>query len=164
VIEHLPEIIQVCLRPNPPRPLDAYCAGKEAELFNEFLKEQDEAAKKKVNRQIRRSRRKVATLLEELSLRTSRIQPMMKKLEGILSKMRQLEQYIAAGPTADYAEEDIGAMKQEFIGMQEMVLETPEQLEKRLRAVRAVFAQYEEAKRNLSSGIFVCKNSAKEES
>ncbi|MCX5633229.1 MAG: RNA polymerase sigma factor RpoD [Phycisphaerae bacterium] len=121
-------------------------------LFSEFLKEQDEAAKKKVNRQIRRNRRKVATLLEELSLRTSRIQPMMKKLEGILSKMRQLEQYIAAGPTADYIEEDIDAMKQEFIGMREMVFETPEQLEKRLRAVRAVFAQYEEAKRNLSSG------------
>jgi len=61
-------------------------------LFADFLKQQDETAKKKVIKQIRRSRRKVATLLEELSLRTSRIQPMMKKLEGILSKMRQLEQ------------------------------------------------------------------------
>jgi RNA polymerase primary sigma factor len=123
-----------------------------AKLFNEFLKEQDEAAKKKVMKQVRRNRRKVATLLEELSLRTSRIQPMMKKLEGILAKKRQLEQYIAAGPTADYIQEDIDAMKQEFNGLQEMVLETPEQLEKRLRAVRAVFAQYEEAKRLLASG------------
>jgi RNA polymerase primary sigma factor len=121
-------------------------------LFADFLKQQDETAKKKVIKQIRRSRRKVATLLEELSLRTSRIQPMMKKLEGILSKMRQLEQYIAAGPNADYIEEDIDAMKQEFNGLQEMVLETPEQLEKRLHAVRAVFAQYEETKRLLASG------------
>ena len=123
-----------------------------AKFFAEFLKEQDETAKKKVMRQIRRNRRKVATLLEELSLRTSRIQPMMKKLEGIISKMRQLEQYVAAGPTADYIQEDIDAMRQEFNGIQDMVFETPEQLEKRLRAVRAVFAQYEEAKRNLSSG------------
>ena len=121
-------------------------------LFADFLKQQDETAKKKVIKQIRRSRRKVATLLEELSLRTSRIQPMMKKLEGILSKMRQLEQYIAAGPNADYIEEDIDAMKQEFNGLQEMVLEIPEQLEKRLHAVRAVFAQYEETKRLLASG------------
>ena len=121
-------------------------------LFADFLKQQDETAKKRVIKQIRRSRRKVATLLEELSLRTSRIQPMMKKLEGILSKMRQLEQYIAAGPNADYIEEDIDAMKQEFNGLQEMVLETPEQLEKRLHAVRAVFAQYEETKRLLASG------------
>ncbi len=123
-----------------------------AKLFGEFLKGQDEAVKKKVTRQIRRNRRKVATLLEELSLRTSRIQPMMKKLEGILSKKRQLEQYIAAGPTADYTQEDIDTMKQEFHGMQDMVLETPDQLEKRLRAVRAVFTQYEHAKRQLSSG------------
>jgi RNA polymerase primary sigma factor len=123
-----------------------------AKLFADFLKEQDETAKKKVMRQLRRNRRKVATLLEELSLRTSRIQPMMKKLEGILSKMRQLEQHITAGPDADCPQEDIEAMKQEFNGLQEMVLETPEQLEKRLHAVRAVFAQYEETKRLLASG------------
>ncbi|MFA5292254.1 MAG: RNA polymerase sigma factor RpoD [Phycisphaerae bacterium] len=125
---------------------------KNVKLFSEYLQTQDETGKKKVARQLRRNRRKVATLLEELSLRTSRIQPMMKKLEGVLSKMRQLQQYIAAGPTADYMQEDIDAMKQEFNGMQDMVLETPEQLEKRLRAVRAVFSQYELAKRQLSSG------------
>lgn len=121
-------------------------------LFADFLKEQDETAKKKTMKQLRRNRRKIATMLEELSLRTSRIQPMMKKLEGILSKMRQLEQYITAGPNADYVREDIDAMKQEFSGLQEMVLETTEQLEKRLHAVRAVFAQYEETKRLLASG------------
>jgi len=123
-----------------------------AKLFADFLKEQDETAKKRSTRQLRWNRRKIATLLEELSLRTSRIQPMMKKLEGILSKMRQLEQYIAAGPTADYIQEDIDSMKQEFGGMQDMVLETPVQLEKRLHTTRAVFSQYEEAKRQLSSG------------
>jgi RNA polymerase primary sigma factor len=121
-------------------------------LFSDFLKEQDETAKKKTMKQLRRNRRKVATLLEELSLRTSRIQPMMKKLEGFLSKMRQLEQYITAGPNAEYIQEDIDAMRQEFIGMLDMVLETPDQLEKRSRAIRAVFAQYEETKRLLASG------------
>lgn len=121
-------------------------------LFAEFLNGPDEAAKKKAMKQIRRNRLKVATLLEELSLRTSRIQPMMKKLEGVLSKMHQVQRLIAAGPTADYAVEDLDAMKQEFSGLQDMILETPVQLEKRLRAVRAVFLQYEDAKRKLSSG------------
>jgi RNA polymerase primary sigma factor len=121
-------------------------------LFAEFLNGADEASKKRAMKQIRRNRLKVATLLEELSLRTSRIQPMMKKLEGVLSKMHQVQKLIAAGPTADYAVEDIDAMKQEFHGLQDMILETPEQLEKRLRAVRAVFLQYEDAKRKLSSG------------
>jgi len=125
---------------------------KNIKLFSQFLQTQDEIEKKRTAKQLRRNRIKIASLLEELSLRTSRIQPMMKKLEGVLAKMRQLQGYIAAGPTADYIQEDIDAMKQEFNGMQEMVLETPEQLEKRLRAVRAVFSQYELAKRQLSSG------------
>ena len=125
---------------------------KNVKLFAEYLNAQDETEKKKTAKQLRRNRRKVATLLEELSLRTSRIQPMMKKLEGILSKMHQLQQYITAGPNAEYIEEDIEAMKQEFDGLQEMALETPEQLEKRLHAVRTVFSQYELTKRLLSSG------------
>ncbi len=125
---------------------------KNRKLFAQYLGAQDEVEKKKAAKQLKRNRIKIASLLEELSLRTSRIQPMMKKLEGILSKIHQLIQYISAGPNADIIEEDIDAMKQEFNGMQDMVLETPEQLEKRLKAVRAVFAQYELAKRLLSSG------------
>ncbi|MDD5134816.1 MAG: RNA polymerase sigma factor RpoD, partial [Phycisphaerae bacterium] len=121
-------------------------------LFSEFSKIQDETEKKKAMKQLRRNRRKVATLLEELSLRTSRIQPMMKKLEGVLSKMRQVQANISVGVNDYYTQEDIEVMKQEFGGLQEIVLETPEQLEKRIHAVRAVFAQYEEGKRNLSSG------------
>jgi RNA polymerase primary sigma factor len=125
---------------------------KNRKLFAQYLGAQDEAEKKKAAKQLKRNRIKIASLLEELSLRTSRIQPMMKKLEGILSKIHQLLQYISAGPNAEIIDEDIDAMKQEFNGMQDMVLETPEQLEKRLKAVRAVFAQYELAKRLLSSG------------
>jgi RNA polymerase primary sigma factor len=103
-------------------------------------------------KQIHRNRRKTASLLEELSLRTSRIQPMMKKLQGIQQKMHQLQALIETGPTADYEPEDIEAMKQELQGLQELVLETPKQVDKRLRAVEAVYAQYEDAKRKLSGG------------
>lgn len=125
---------------------------KNIKLFSQYLQAQDEIEKKKSAKQLKYNRIKIASLLEELSLRTSRIQPMMKKLEGVLSKMRQLNQYILTGPNADYVQEDIDAMKQEYSGLQEMVLETPEQLERRLKAVRAVFSQYELAKRQLSSG------------
>ena len=103
-------------------------------------------------KQLHRNRRKVATLLEELSLRTSRIQPMMKKLQGIRRKMHQLEDIIAAGPNRDYAEEDIMVMKQELNGLGDIVMETPKQLDKHLRAIEAVYLQYEHAKRLLSGG------------
>ncbi len=106
---------------------------------------------KQLLKQIHRNRRKVATLLEELSLRTSRIQAMKDKLHGICRKMQQLQQIIERGASAEYTAEDIEAVKQELAGLQELVGETPRQLDKRLRAIERVFGQYEEAKRMLSS-------------
>jgi RNA polymerase primary sigma factor len=102
-------------------------------------------------RQMRRTKRKIAALLEELSLRTSRIQPIQNKLHGIYDKMCQLEQTIAAGPGDQITTEDIAAMKQEFNGLQELVMETPRQLEKRIQVLDHVFSQYEDTKRLLSS-------------
>jgi RNA polymerase primary sigma factor len=104
-----------------------------------------------MQKQVSRNRRKIATLLEELSLRTSRVQPLKTKLHGISKKMHQLERAIATGPTQEYAAEDIELMKQEVEGLQELVAETPEQLDKRLKTIERVFNQYEEAKRTLSS-------------
>jgi len=102
-------------------------------------------------KQLRRSKRKIATLLEELSLRTSRIQPIKNKLHGICDKMHQLEQAIAAGPNGDITAEDISAMEQELNGLQELVMETPQQLAKRIAVLDKVYSQYEETKRTLSS-------------
>jgi len=126
---------------------------RNADIFDRMIGVSTIEEARKDIRQIHRSRRKVATLLEELSLRTSRIQPMMKKLIGIRQKMHQLENLIAAGPSRDYTEEDIAAMKQEFVGLQDLVLETPKQLDKRLRAIEIVYGQYEQAKRDLSEVI-----------
>jgi len=125
---------------------------RNADLFVKSIESTDADEIKGYVRQIHRNRRKVATLLEELTLRTSRIQPMMKKLQGIQFKMHQLQQVIETGVNRDYIAEDIEAMKQELTGMQDLVLETPKQLDKRLRAIEAVYAQYEEAKRRLSGG------------
>ncbi len=124
-------------------------------LFKKYVeleKDPDKATEAaKINRRIFRNRRKIATLLEELSLRTSRIQPMKDKLHGICQKMHQLEAAIATGPTAENMPEDIEAMKQELAGLQDLVMETPRQLDKRLRNVERIFEQYEMNKRVLSS-------------
>jgi RNA polymerase primary sigma factor len=125
---------------------------RNADVFLALNQTDDADAVKRSMKQIHRNRRKIASLLEELSLRTSRIQPMMKKLQGIQQKMHQLQGLIETGPTQDYDSEDLEAMNQELKGMQELILETPNQLDRRLRAVEAVHTQYEEAKRNLSGG------------
>ena len=120
-----------------------------------FLRDKDVKDLSKVKegvKQIHRNRRKIATLLEELSLRTSRVQPMMKKLQNICKKMGQLEDMIANGPTRDYMEEDIAIMGQELNGLQDLVLENPKHLRRRLKVTLSVFGQYEEGKRELSGG------------
>jgi RNA polymerase primary sigma factor len=120
-------------------------------LFKKALANHNKNETKAALKQIHRTKRKIAMLLEELSLRTSRIQPIKNKLHGICDKMHQLEQSIAAGPNDEITAEDIGAMKQELTGLQELVMETPKQLDKRLRTLDRVFTQYENTKRTLSS-------------
>jgi RNA polymerase primary sigma factor len=124
-------------------------------LFKKLLRNQSGDGGNGFNRadlrKLYRNRRKIATLLEELSLRTSRIQPMKNKLHGICQKMHQLEQTIAGGVTEDITAEDIKAMKEELAGLQELAMDTPKLLDKRLRAIDKVFDQYENAKRTLSS-------------
>lgn len=125
------------------------------ELFKEFLKHdgtaQPSGQTAVVLRRINRNRRRTATLLEELSLRTSRIQPMKDKLHGMLNKMRQLQGRVAEGPNQKYVIEDIDAMKQELAGLRDLVGETPAQLDKRLTVIERIFGQYELTKRILSS-------------
>jgi len=118
--------------------------------FKSLSEDGDKTEIKKRVKRIYRNRRKVATLLEELSLRTSRIQPMKDKLHGISQKMRQLEFRIAAEANEEYTADDIEAMKMELAGLGELVMEGPKQLEKRLRMIDRVFSQYEDAKRALS--------------
>jgi RNA polymerase primary sigma factor len=120
-------------------------------LFKKSLHAQGVAEQKADLKRLHRNRRKVATLLEELSLRTSRIQPVKNKLHGICQKMQQLEQLIEAGINDQMTAEDIEAVKQELTGLQELVTDAPKLLEKRLRAMDRTFTQYENAKRTLSS-------------
>ena len=120
-------------------------------LLKEFLQLGDSPKAAPILRRLTRNRRRIAMLLEELSLRTSRIAPMKDKLHGMSMKMRQLQDIIAAGPTKDYVVEDIDAMKQELAGLQDLICETPAQLDRRLYVIDCIFTQYEKTKRMLSS-------------
>jgi RNA polymerase primary sigma factor len=111
------------------------------------------AAKSSMIRQMNQRRRKIAKLLEELSLRTSRIIPLMRKLDAVHRKMRDIERRIAREqkrPTLP--EDDLAAMVDELAGLESMVMETPEQLQDRLTKMKRVFVEYEDAKRRLSGG------------
>jgi RNA polymerase primary sigma factor len=109
--------------------------------------------RKEMDQLLRERRRKISKLLEELSLRTSRIQPLMKKLRGLHRKMRELEARSAAqAKRRTMSDEDFQAMKDQQTGMENLCLEKSDSLGLRLTSIQRVFCEYEDAKRKLSGG------------
>jgi RNA polymerase primary sigma factor len=107
-----------------------------------------------IKARIKTRRRKMATLIEELSLRTSKIQPLLKKLRSIREKMQQLRRDVAlAGEKPErFDPEDVMVMTEELSGLRSLVLEEPAELAERVEDINTVFEEYEQAKRDLSGG------------
>jgi RNA polymerase primary sigma factor len=99
-------------------------------------------------------RRRMATLTEELSLRTGRIIPLMRKLRSVSKKMLDLEQELRKAHKFPkrYDPDDVLVMKEELDGLRALVLEEPQDLARRVRDLQTVFWEYEQAKRDLSGG------------
>ncbi len=112
----------------------------------------DEEKRRSARRRVWKRRRRAAKLIEELSLRTSKIQPLMKKLQHICQKMMELERTIAHADENNVPPEDVEVMKEELTGLMDLVLEEPDVLRKRVKAIQKVFNDYEHAKRELSGG------------
>jgi RNA polymerase primary sigma factor len=103
---------------------------------------------------VRNRRRKMTTLIEELSLRTSKVQPLLRKLKSICTKMKQLQRDLGhADRYPDrYDPEDVMVMEEELSGLRSLVLCEPEDLEASVKDITVVFDEYEKAKRDLSGG------------
>jgi len=110
-----------------------------------------EANGRQLRRRLWRRRRRAAKLLEELSLRVSRIQPLMKKLEHICEKMSQLQRALPRSTNEKVSQEDVEMMQEELDGLMDLVMEEPELLRKRVKAIQKVYNDYEQARRELSA-------------
>jgi RNA polymerase primary sigma factor len=95
-------------------------------------------------------RRRIAALLDELSLRTGRVIPMMRKLRSVARKMQTLQQSLVQ--PAGHEPDDLLVMREELAGLRSLVLEEPEDLIGRVADIDAVFWEYEQAKRDLAGG------------
>jgi RNA polymerase primary sigma factor len=111
-----------------------------------------EDEKRKLRRQLRIRRRKAVTLVEELSIRTQKVQPLMKKLEQISARMDELERDLEALKCDRSAREERASVEKELTDYMMQTLEEPAGLRKRVEIVRKRFAEYEQAKRDLSGG------------
>lgn len=97
-------------------------------------------------------RRKMVTLLEELSLRTQRLQPTMRRLEQIANRMDHLQHQIDSMKNLKSARDERANLQKELQDLMQMTLETPQSLRQRLEDVSERFGAYEQAMRELSGG------------
>lgn len=122
--------------------------------FGFYLEEEDPKARLALRRALRLRRYKAVTLVEELSIRTQRIQPLLRKLEQIARRMMELERIIARmrernDPTEF---EDLQGYEKELRDYLMHVLEEPHILQMRVESAKRRYYEYEQAKRDLSGG------------
>jgi RNA polymerase primary sigma factor len=99
-----------------------------------------------------RRRRKCLQLVEELSLRSRRIQPLMRQLEEFADRMEEIRAQLAKIKHDPAARDERADLRRELRDLMLMTLESPRSLRERCTICRRQFVEYEAAKRQLSSG------------
>jgi RNA polymerase primary sigma factor len=132
-------------------PLMEHNAADFEKLLNKEISDVDRAL---IRRRLKLRRKKAVTLVEELSIRTQKIQPLMKKMEQISDRMVELEVHIERlrGSRVAKDREDRANLEQELTDLMRLTLEEPSSLRKRVGIMNFRFNEYEQAKRELSGG------------
>jgi len=103
-------------------------------------------------RRLGRCRRRAVRLVEELGLRTQRIEPAINTLEDFCRRVDELKARIEEHRRAKRPPKEREPWLMEFRNILRATQETPTSLRNRVRSLRNVYAQYQEAKRGLSEG------------
>jgi RNA polymerase primary sigma factor len=110
------------------------------------------AQRKLVRNRFLRRRRKCLQLVEELSLRTRRVQPLMHQLKDLSDRMLMIRQRLQTIENDPFSRDERATLRREFRDLMLMTQESPRGLQQRCETVRKQYAEYEQVKRQLSSG------------
>jgi len=97
-------------------------------------------------------RRKMLQLVEELSLRTRRVLPLVDQLEELSKKMDRLHQHLTQLKEEGASAVRIAPVRAELKSLMEQTLESPNSLRQRCVRLRKQLLEFERVKRQLSSG------------
>lgn len=101
-------------------------------------------------RSIRNRRRKGIDLLEEINIRTKRIQPMMKRLQEIVFEMESLEAQHIECRSRSRSNGRYKELEEQYKKLEDMVLESVSRLKRRAESIDDIYKEHEAAKRKLS--------------
>ncbi len=134
------------------RTLDALIEENRRDFHLIVRKSTSESAKATVRQSYQRRRMKCLTLVEELSLRSRRVIPLMRQLEQYAQRMETLQSRIAELEQGSPQHPDLNRFRSEMRHLILTTQESPRSLRSRVDAFRKHFKEYEAVKRQLSSG------------
>jgi RNA polymerase primary sigma factor len=120
--------------------------------FKAYVRERDPQTRQQLLDDLKRRRRKAVNLVEELSIRTQKVQPLMKRLEQIAARMGELVFQLKEVRAGRGGKEDRANLVKELKDLMRITLETPTSLARRVESMNVRFRRYEQAKRELSGG------------
>ena len=131
--------------------LDRLMEQSEADFKLLISTRTEPAAARQARRRFRRTRGKMLTLVEELSLRTRRVQPLMKLLGGMSGRMDRLQADLRRMKEGELSCDDRADMRKELRDLMLSTQESPRSLRNRVASLDKLKTEYEAAKRNLSA-------------
>jgi RNA polymerase primary sigma factor len=103
-------------------------------------------------KRFRRGRHKCLSLVEELSLRTRRVQPMVRQLCEMSRRMDELRSRLGALKSRPALAQERTSLRKELFELMLATHESPRSLRKRCALIQRQYHDYELVKRQLSSG------------
>ena len=100
---------------------------------------------------IRSRQRKGSSIIEDLNIRTKKLQPIVKHLQEISSEMNNIKKQMVLHKKRDKTNGKLRDLKSRLSKFEDMAHETPERLEQRVATIEKVYKEHEIAKRKLSS-------------
>ncbi len=97
-------------------------------------------------------RGRAVRLVEELGLRTQRLQPAVERLEQILARMTELKEMLAQSKRPGSDQADRAELRKELCYLIRVSLDSPATLRRRLDRIDRLRREYDAAKRYLSAG------------
>jgi RNA polymerase primary sigma factor len=138
--------------PNNLRTLEVLLKRNKQDFRTSFSKSEKMAVRLEAWQRLNRRRRRAVRLVEELGLRTQRIECKIKALELHSRRVDELRAKIEAHRKARLPAAERAPLVSEFRSILKATHDTPTSLRHRVRYLRQVYAQYQKAKRGLSEG------------
>ena len=118
------------------------------------LKRTSAKDKHRLLKNVRNRQRKGSAIIEGLSIRTKKLQPIMKSLQEISEGMNSIKKQISLYEKRDKSKSKLRILKSRLSEYVDLALEAPERLTHRVESIEKIYKEHEIAKRKpLPAGI-----------